>query len=576
MIRLILPVFIAFFAIFGSASVAQDTAYIQIEAQPNLRQAQERARAYGNAFDNVAGFALGAGWYGVVLGPYDRNVIDGTLRQLKRDNLIPGDAYIAPNSSLGQQFWPIGGIQRAIPQVQPESRAIPETPVVAPEPIPEVAPVETLRQSRAAEAALSRDEKRALQEALKWEGFYTAAIDGSFGRGTRNSMAAYQTEMGYEATGVLSTEQRTELMDNYTAVLAALGLETIREDEAGIEIKIPANLVAFDKYEAPFVHYKPTDATGAQVLLISQPGDRASLFGLYDVMQTLKIVPSEGERSRSETSFTLRGEDDTIHSYTFARLSRGLIKGFTLVWPAGDDKRMNRVVSEMQASFAPYGDYSLDETLGAGGADQQIDLLAGLEVRGPTRVRSGFYLNDAGDVITTAEAVNACTRVTIDGDTEVEVSYADADVAVLKAKTPLSPPFFAQFGDTLPRLKSDVAAAGFSYEGVLGAPTVTFGTLADVRGLNGEETRVRLSLNTRASDTGGPVLDQSGAVMGILLAKSTGAQQLPQDVQFALNAGAIANTGVAVTTATTNGALAPEDLTQRASDITVLVECWSE
>ena len=572
--RLILPVFIAFFAIFGTASVAQDVAYIQVEAQPNLRQAQERARAYGNAFDNVAGFALGAGWYGVVLGPYDRNVIDGTLRQLKRDNLIPSDAYVAPNSTLGQQFWPIGGTLRAIPKVQPDSRAIPVEPAVTP--VPEAAPVETLRQSRAAEAALTRDEKKALQEALKWEGFYTAAIDGSFGRGTRGSMAAYQTEMGYEPTGVLSTDQRNELMSNYTAVLSALGLETIREDEAGIEIKIPANLVEFDKYEAPFVHFKSTDATGAQVILISQPGDRASLFGLYDVMQTLKIVPSQGERSRNETSFTLRGENDNIHSYTYAKLSRGLIKGFTLVWPAGDEKRMNRVVAEMQNSFAPYGDYSLDETLGAGGADQQIDLLAGLEVRGPIRARSGFYLNGVGDVITTAEAVNACTRVTIDGETDVEVSYLDNDVAVLRAKTPLSPPVFAQFGDTLPRLKSDVAAAGFSYEGVLGAPTVTFGTLADVRGLNGEATRVRLSLNSRDADTGGPVLDQSGAVMGMLLAKSTGAQQLPQDVQFALNAGAIAETGVAVSKATTNGALAPEDLTQRASDITVLVECWSE
>lgn len=572
--RLILPVFIAFFAIFGTASVAQDIAYIQIEAQPNLRQAQERARAYGGAFDNVAGFALGAGWYGVVLGPYDRNVIDGTLRQLKRDNLIPGDAYIAPNSSLGQQFWPIGGTLRAVPKVQPDASTIPVPSAVTPDAEP--APAETLRQSRAAESALSRDEKKALQEALKWEGFYSAAIDGSFGRGTRGSMAAYQTAMGYEPTGVLSTDQRTELMANYTAVLAALGLETIREDEAGIEIKIPANLVEFDKYEAPFVHFKPTDATGAQVILISQPGDRASLFGLYDVMQTLKIVPSEGERSRNETSFTLRGQDDLLHSYTYAKLSRGLIKGFTLVWPAGDDKRMNRVVSEMQTSFAPYGDYSLDETLGAGGADQQIDLLAGLEVRGPIRARSGFYLNDVGDVITTAEAVNACTRVTIDGETDVEVAYSDADIAVLRAKTPLSPPFFAKFSDSLPRLKSDVAAAGFAYEGALGAPTVTFGTLADVRGLNGESSRVRLSLNSRPSDTGGPVLDQSGAVMGMLLTKSTGTQQLPQDVQFALNTGAIADAGVAVTKATKGGALAPEDLTQRASEITVLVECWSE
>ena len=47
-------------------------------------------------------------------------------------------------------------------------------------------------------------------------------------------------------------------------------------------------------YEAPFAHYDGKD--GAQVLLISQSGDGDTLFGLYDIMQTLEIVPPEGER----------------------------------------------------------------------------------------------------------------------------------------------------------------------------------------------------------------------------------------------------------------------------------------
>jgi len=42
--------------------------------------------------------------------------------------------------------------------------------------------------------------------------FYNAAIDGSFGRGTRNSMAAWQEANGYEINGILTTAQRAELL----------------------------------------------------------------------------------------------------------------------------------------------------------------------------------------------------------------------------------------------------------------------------------------------------------------------------------------------------------------------------
>ena len=54
----------------------------------------------------------------------------------------------------------------------------------------------------------------------------------------------------------------------------------------------------FDHYEPPFVHYGERGGSGVRVLLISQPGDQSTLFGLYDILQTLEIVPLDGERER--------------------------------------------------------------------------------------------------------------------------------------------------------------------------------------------------------------------------------------------------------------------------------------
>jgi len=68
-------------------------------------------------------------------------------------------------------------------------------------------------------------------------------------------------------------------------------------------------------------------------------------------MQTLEIVPVEGQRVKRADSFTLRGTSDTLESYTYAKLARGYVKGFTLVYPPARATDMARVIEIMQDSF---------------------------------------------------------------------------------------------------------------------------------------------------------------------------------------------------------------------------------
>ena len=54
--------------VVGSQAIApQQIAWVQIEAQPTLAAAQERARIYSATLPDVNGFALGSGWYGISL-----------------------------------------------------------------------------------------------------------------------------------------------------------------------------------------------------------------------------------------------------------------------------------------------------------------------------------------------------------------------------------------------------------------------------------------------------------------------------------------------------------------------------
>nr|WP_237267575.1 serine protease [Sulfitobacter alexandrii] len=572
------------------AQAADEIVWVQIEAQPSLAAATDRARAYASLLEDVNGFALGGGWYGIAVGPYRRADAEEVLRSYVRDGLVPRDSFIQLSIRFRQQFWPIGAnvlnngvieppASVATTPAEDPAEAAPQDEPLAEAPAPEPEPAdETVQEARQSERLLDGQERRDLQIALQWAGFYDAAIDGAFGRGTRNSMAAWQEANGFEVTGVLTTLQRAALLKQYNAVLDGLGLQTVRDDKAGIEIVMPTAEVALSEYEPPFAQYNSIGDIGARVLLISQEGDQDTLFGLYDIMQTLEIVPLNGPRERSSTSFELIGENGSIISQTQVSLENGQIKGFTLIWPAGDEERRRRVIAEMSKSLRRLPGV-LDPAEGAG-EEQAVDLVAGLQVRQPRIARSGFFVDADGAVATTSEAVQGCGRLTIDGDTEADVIAVDSasGVALLRPREALAPLAVAEFGVQAPRLQSEVSVAGFSYEGVLSAATLTFGTLSDVRGLQGEESVKRLSLGAQAGDAGGPVFDASGNVMGMLLPRATGARELPEDVSFAVDAAVIAElasgAGLTLEASDRSGTIAPRDLRLAAQGMTVLVSCW--
>ncbi len=577
MIRAVFSVFFAYLLMIAAPAAAQNV-FVQVEAHPSLRVAEERAREYGTAFDDLNGFRMSTGWYALALGPYSANQARARLLELRRAGLIPRDAYVSDNQPYGERFWPVGGAlsQPTQPQPQVEEPAEETTTLVPVEPAEPVEVEETPRQARASEALLSRDEKKELQVALQWFGFYRSSIDGSFGRGTRGAMSRWQDANGFRNTGVLTTKQRGQLMEGYRSALAALGLGEVVEQTAGITVTMPAKLVEFEKYEYPFVHYKPKDNSGVRVLLISQAGDDATLGGLYEIMQTLEIVPLEGERKKNRNSFTLTGQNDQVHSYTYAALGGGYVKGFTLAFPPGKAADMERVIEIMRDTFET-SEGSLDPSF-ANADSQAIDLLSGLELRRPKISRSGFYVDGRGRVVTHAGAVQQCERITLDETYEAEVSVIEDGLALLEPKSSLVPLNYARFASRPGRLRSEVAVSGYSYEGALEGPTLTYGQLADLRGLNGDESLHRLTLNALPGDVGGPVLDTTGAVAGMLMPSEVEGRRLPEGTSFAKNAAALAsflsNNGLTASALVGDTQMAPEDLVVAAADMTVLVGCW--
>lgn len=556
-------------------AAAQDAeVWLQIEALPDLATATERARAFSTLFPETAGFQTRSGWYAVLIGPYPAEDAAIRLKALIREGQIPADSFIAYASDLDSRYWPLDGAL-----VAPDLTTAP----VEPDSIETLnaTPDETRQEARDSEAILTDEERMALQTAMQWFGTYAGAIDGDFGPGTRKSMAAWQEAQGLEPTGVLTSRQRATLLAAYSEETASFGFATVSDEKAGITATLPMSLVTFDRYAPPFAYYSPKDATAPQIVLISQPGDQSAFFGLYDILQSMTQVPLDGERTRGEQEFRIKGSSATTETTVFAQLKDGQIKGWMLISTPGNATRDGRILQAIESSFDASSDTALDPGMIPMDDGTRAGLVAGLEIRKPRLSRTGFFITPEGAVLTTTEAVDGCARVTVDHATVAKVTFSDAysGLALLTPETTLAPRKVAGFPTGADRKGSEITIAGYSYEDRLPAPVLTFGTLEDVTGLNGEAGLRRLALQALPGDAGAAVLDASGAVIGMLLpAAAPGAKQLPPGTFFALSSAEIARlltpSGVVLSPAGSPSALSPSAMTETATGMTALVSCW--
>lgn len=581
----------------GQAQEAtEEQAWIQIESYPSEATARARAEAYAAEFPDVTVFK-GRSWHAIVLGPYSPEAAAGRLAELRRSGQVPGDAFVTDGGGFTGVLEDLAvaeaverePIATEAPVSETVQTAAVEAETMAPESIEPaplvIEPDETLREARASEAELSRDERMTLQEALTWYGFYASGIDGAFGQGTRASMSAWQEANGFEPTGVLTTRQRATLVTNHAADLAEFGFESVTEAEAGIEITLPLSLVAFDHYEPPFVHFAEKDGSGLRVLLISEPGGPEALAGLYDILQTLEAVPETGERSLGDTSFTIQAASSKLESLAFAETRDGMVKGYLAVWNPADAARMERILPVLQSSFRAVGGKALDPGLVPMEEAALSGMLSGLELRKPARVASGVFVDEIGHVATALANVAGCAKVTIGAETVAEVAAEDtaSGLALLTPKAALAPRAVARLATASPRSGAEISVAGFSYGERLPAAVLTFGTFEAAEGIMGEPGQARLLAPVMAGDMGGPVLDSAGGVLGVLIPVPADAgRQLPEGMALAADAASLGalvqGAGLVMTAgpAASGTPATPDALNAAALGMTVQVSCWAE
>ncbi len=576
--------------LIAGASAAQDMHWIQIEAQPSLLEAETRARIYAQEFPDTQAHSIGSGWYAITLGPLPEDKADLRMSQLRARAAIPRDSFLATGANYRQRIYPIGSTPAAVTPAQTvEAEVVQEeaTQVSVVETAESAAseqaspeqsiyvPDESLSVARASEGLLSREEKMDLQLYLQWAGYYNSTIDASFGRGTRRSMAAWQTDNGHEDTGVLTTAQREQLRAQYFAIFNGLGLETHRDLEAGISIDLPKEVVAFDAYAAPLAHFKSQDASSpAQIFLISAAGNRGDLAAIYRVLPTLSIVPMNIEKSLNKDRFVITGAGTSTRAFITASHKGGEIKGFGLIWPNQNEEQFDRLVAHMRKSFETFSG-TLDPSLSVAINDPETEF--GVAIRKPAFVKSAVFVSDQGHAMTDTSNLEQCSSLTISGTYDAEIiARSETGAGLLSPKSDFNPISYAKLGNAV-RKGDKTFLSSYPYGGRLGLASVTQATVIETTDLSGNAEKFRLDLLAEPGDFGGAVLDQSGNLTGILVSQDDTGRVLPNNVNFAAATDALTSmmqsAGLRLRTGKTDR-LDDVALIATAQNILTPIECW--
>jgi S1-C subfamily serine protease len=157
---------------------------------------------------------------------------------------------------------------------------------------------------------------------------------------------------------------------------------------------------------------------------------------------------------------------------------------------------------------------------------------------------TGFYVSGDGYIITNWHVAGNCASIqTPDG---IVLSYVSsdkaADLALLHAVSK-KPPSVAEFRQSEAVVGESVIVFGYPLPGLLSTSGITTnGTVNAVSGVGNNPRDIQISAPVQPGNSGGPLLDQYGRVIGVVVAKLDAGKvaemtgDIPQNVNFAIKA----------------------------------------
>ena len=200
---------------------------------------------------------------------------------------------------------------------------------------------------------------------------------------------------------------------------------------------------------------------------------------------------------------------------------------------------------------------------------------------------TGFYISDAGHIITNHHVIDGCKdiKVHFKGEVLSTLKIADDrqnDLALLKVSH--KPSHVFPLSSDSPYPLQDIVVAGFPFgDRVSSSLKFTKGIVSSLTGIGNNYSEIQIDAALQPGNSGGPIMDEYGNIIAVAVAKLDMETILedygviPENTNFGIKASAVRNLlqGNAVSTKTPNTEiLSKQELSRIATDGTVFLSCW--
>ena len=346
-----------------------------------------------------------------------------------------------------------------------------------------------------------------------------------------------------------------------------LGFTDETDPATGFGMLIPTKLLTSHRPSRFGTHWQNSDDS-IELETLAIPESQTSFAELLSRLQSADDRTIDYSFV-TDSLFVLSGDVGGLKFYTAFVRSGSLSQGFSVSWAPTRDA-VGRIVSVFLASAIQFP--------GAATPAPQTE-------ESSVSAGSGFAISTNGTIVTNAHVIDGCGSIEVTG---LGVASAiavdkDRDLAVIRLSSGHTASA-ATIQPDAPRLGQAIVILGYPLSYYMGnALTVSTGVVSSLSGLGGDPRAFTVSANIQPGNSGGPVLNMHGEVIGVAQLMFNEAELLKEEgttggnVGFAINAATLVDflrpfkSNPAKASAGTE--LTVEDIANLAKQFTVQVVC---
>lgn len=376
--------------------------------------------------------------------------------------------------------------------------------------------------------SMDEDDRGLLQSDLMLLGHYAALADSTFGNFTYRAIQAFQTSIGDRPTGVLTSRQLDVLRDASTALYYELGFDIVEDARGRMAMLLPQKLLPAVSETRRGTAY--TSADGAVRLeTIRKPFSEESYESLYRTLASSSATRSVSYQTLTPEKFVVSGTREGKLFYIFMNNTPGESAGFSVEW-----ERSRNQVGAMVATFMASYSYPLvfaqpeSSSVAQSHQPEVMTPEPKPQVAPPSAPPvpqsssgSGFFVASNGVLVTNHHVIEGCSAIDAVGygPARLITSDKDIDLAVLQLRTPKAHSV-AEIRAEAVQLGETVVALGFPLADILNSSlNMGTGIVSSETGFFGDATTFTTNVGIQPGNSGGPILDEYGRVLGVTVAK---------------------------------------------------------